>query len=93
MIPVWLHVLSVAALLFGIGCAAFLAVDVARHPQPMWIMNVVWPVTALFGSGAIVWAYLRYGRPPAMPLAMMAGFVTSYPVNWWLVSSGVKEKM
>ena len=28
-----------------------------------------------------------------MQLAMMAGFVTSYPVNWWLIRAGVKEKM
>lgn len=28
-----------------------------------------------------------------MQLAMLAGFATSYPVNWWLVSRGVKEKM
>ena len=29
----------------------------------------------------------------AMQLAMIAGFVTSYPVNWWLISAGIKEKM
>jgi hypothetical protein len=28
-----------------------------------------------------------------MQIAMLAGFVTSYPVNWWLVSVGIKEKM
>ncbi len=28
-----------------------------------------------------------------MQIAMMAGFVTSYPVNWWLLKKGVKEKM
>ena len=29
----------------------------------------------------------------AMQLAMVAGFLTSYPVNWWLVSVGIKERM
>ena len=29
----------------------------------------------------------------AMQVAMVAGFLTSYPVNWWLVSSGIKERM
>ena len=29
----------------------------------------------------------------AMQWAMLAGFATSYPVNWLLVSRGVKEKM
>jgi hypothetical protein len=29
----------------------------------------------------------------AMQLAMVAGFITSYPVNWWLVRAGIKERM
>lgn len=29
----------------------------------------------------------------AMQLAMLAGFATSYPINWWLIRAGVKEKM
>jgi len=28
-----------------------------------------------------------------MQIAMLLGFVTSYPVNWWLLRSGMKEKM
>ncbi|TDN36212.1 DUF4396 domain-containing protein [Hymenobacter sp. UV11] len=28
-----------------------------------------------------------------MQLAMLAGFLTAYPVNWWLIKSGVKEEM
>lgn len=28
-----------------------------------------------------------------MQVAMLAGFATSYPVNWWLVRSGMKERM
>lgn len=28
-----------------------------------------------------------------MQLAMLAGFCTAYPVNWWLISSGIKEPM
>lgn len=43
-----------------------------------------------------------FGReiPPTSPvfwfmmqIGMMAGFLLSYPVNWWLVRSGVKERM
>ena len=62
MIPVWLHVLSLAFLLLGAVCLAGVAVDVVRHPQHMAIMNVVWPVTALFGTACIAWQYARYGR-------------------------------
>lgn len=28
-----------------------------------------------------------------MQLAMMLGFVTSFPVNWWLIKNGIKEEM
>ena len=28
-----------------------------------------------------------------MQIAMLAGFVTAYPVNWWLIKMGVKERM
>jgi hypothetical protein len=28
-----------------------------------------------------------------MPVAMLCSFLTSYPVNWWLVRSGIEEIM
>ena len=28
-----------------------------------------------------------------MQIAMLGGFVTAYPVNWWLIRAGLKEKM
>jgi hypothetical protein len=62
MIPAWLHNLSVAYLLLGAVCAAVIMFDEIRHPQHMWIMNVVWPVTALFGTVWIPWQYFAYGR-------------------------------
>ncbi len=62
LIPAWLHDLSIAALLLGALCAIVVAADVARHPQQMWIMNVVWPVTALFGTVWVLWQYFTYGR-------------------------------
>lgn len=62
MIPAWLHSLSIAFLLLGLVCAVVIAADLVRHKQHMWIMNVVWPVTALFGTVWIVWQYFTYGR-------------------------------
>ena len=62
MIPTWLHDISIAYLLLGALCAVVIAVDVVRHRQGMWIMNVVWPVTALFGTVWVVWQYFVYGR-------------------------------
>ena len=62
MIPEWLHLLSIAYLLLGLVSAVIIAIDLTRHPQHMWIMNVVWPVTALFGTMWILWQYFTYGR-------------------------------
>jgi hypothetical protein len=28
-----------------------------------------------------------------MQIAMLFGFLTSYPVNWWLIEKGIKERM
>lgn len=39
---------------------------------------------------------IEAGRPEfwfAMQAAMLAGFCTAYPINWWLISSGIKEEM
>jgi hypothetical protein len=49
-------------LALGAVCAAIIAADEAGHPQHMGIMNVVWPVTALFGTGWVAWQYFAYGR-------------------------------
>jgi Domain of unknown function (DUF4396) len=62
MIPSWLQALSILSLLLGAACALVLVFDVARRPQHMWIMNVVWPVVALFATGFALWLYFRYGR-------------------------------
>jgi len=72
MIPPWLHTLSLIALLAGFACAVCLAADVVRHPQHMAIMNIVWPITALFGTAMVVWMYFRYGRLAARETMMAA---------------------
>ena len=65
MVPAWLHILAIVALLLGLGSAALIAFDEIKYPQPMWIMNVVWPVTALYSGPLCVWGYFRYGRADA----------------------------
>jgi branched-subunit amino acid transport protein len=62
MIPSWLHALSAAYLLLGAVVAIIIVMDELKQPQHMWIMNGVWPVTALFGTIWIAWQYFRYGR-------------------------------
>ena len=72
MIPAWLHILSIAFLLLGLLCAVIIAADLFSHPQHMWIMNVVWPVTALFGTLWVLWQYFAYGRLAENELAHAA---------------------
>ena len=43
-------------------CAIVIAIDELRHPQKMWIMNIVWPVNALYLSVFGLWCYFRIGR-------------------------------
>lgn len=70
MIPAWLTVLSWFAIVAGVLSAAWIGVDVLRHPQKMTIMSVVWPIVGLFGPGLMVWAYFAWGRPDAKDAQM-----------------------
>lgn len=69
MIPSWLHVLAVASLGLAVACALVIAVDLLRRPEAMAIMNVVWPVAALFGSLPWLAFYWRERRAAADPHA------------------------
>lgn len=63
MIPAWLTLLSIVMLALGGLCSLLISADLLLgHRQAMWIMNVVWPVSALFGTVFTVWAYYKYGR-------------------------------
>lgn len=53
------------SLSIAIACSLIIVFDLLHHPQKMGIMNVVWPVTALYGSVFALWAYFRYARPKA----------------------------
>ncbi len=55
---------TIAWISLAIAAASFLwiVLDEMKHPQEMWIMNLVWPVTALYFSLIAVWAYFRIGR-------------------------------
>jgi hypothetical protein len=54
--------LAILSLAVGLISAVAIACDEYRRPQHMWIMNLVWPLTALFGGGVALWGYFRFGR-------------------------------
>lgn len=59
--PEWLDILSWIYLGVSFVCAAFILGDEFRRPQKMMIMNLVWPITALYLGPLAVWGYLTSG--------------------------------
>lgn len=57
-----LTVFAWVSLAIALACALFILSDEVRHPQAMAVMNVVWPVTALYFNVFALWAYLYWGR-------------------------------
>jgi hypothetical protein len=50
------------SLALGLACAAIIAAHIASgHAQHMWIMSLVWPITALWAGPLALWAYFRWG--------------------------------
>ena len=61
--PEWLYILAIASLIVGGICALTVIFDLSLgYKQHMWIMNVVWPITALYSGPLGLWAYYRMGR-------------------------------
>ncbi|MGE5289804.1 MAG: DUF4396 domain-containing protein [Micromonosporaceae bacterium] len=65
MAPPWLTALSWIAFAAGFASAGWMLADIfgRGYRQRMKIMEVVWPVTALYFGPAAVWAYYAWGRP------------------------------
>lgn len=60
-----MNALSIAgwiSLAIAFICSAVISVDEISHPQKMSVMNVVWPVTALYFGVFGLWGYFRLGR-------------------------------
>lgn len=61
MSPHWLTILAWVALASGFASAGWLLMEQIRHPQRMWIMDLVWPITALYMGPLAIWAYYKMG--------------------------------
>jgi hypothetical protein len=60
--PVWLHTLALVSLALGFASALMVVIDEIARPQKMWIMDLVWPLCALFGSLLWLAFYFAFGR-------------------------------
>jgi uncharacterized protein DUF4396 len=59
MYPEWLHILALAYIALCALIAIWIALDSLRHPQRMWVMQLVWPITAMYFGPIAVWLYLH----------------------------------
>ena len=63
MPPGWLNVVASVVGIASIASAIVVTLDIlAGHRQKMAIMNLVWPITALYFGPIGLWAYLHMGR-------------------------------
>ena len=68
-----LHTLALISLWVSAACAATVAIHVAMgHRQHMWIMNVVWVMTALYAGPLGLWCYFRWGMLSTHEAVMQA---------------------
>ena len=63
----WIEAIAWLSLALGFASALIISIDVfARgYRQKMWIMNLVYPINALYWGPVGVWFYSRYGRRKA----------------------------
>ena len=57
--PEWLQLLAWISLVTCFLCALWIVIDEGRRPQKMWIMNLMWPMSALYSGPFAVWLYRR----------------------------------
>lgn len=71
----WLTALAWFSLGIAFLSAALILGDIylRRFRQKMWIMEAVWPVTALYFGPFAVWAYGRWGRPQSREWQALRG--------------------
>ena len=58
MTPHWFHLFAITYLTLGAASAFGIALQAVRQRQTMWIMYLVWPITALFGTGLVIALYV-----------------------------------
>lgn len=72
MIPPWLTIVSILSLIAAFASAALIIIDLRKRPQPMAVMNPVWPITALYFGPIGLWAYHTLGRAAKPQSAKMS---------------------
>jgi hypothetical protein len=88
----WFELVAWAALAVGFASALAIGADIALlgNRQHMAIMNLVFPLTALYMGPVAVWAYFTRGRRMSRKQMDMHESVTTSDLeprdSWWQVS-------
>jgi hypothetical protein len=45
-----IKIISIVSIIVSVICFVIILLGIVKHPQPMYIMNIVWPVTALYSG-------------------------------------------
>ncbi len=96
------------ALLIGVAFQyAALAPMMGRHGPHVWwralkvdfVSLTAWQVGMYGWMALVIFVWIGELHPKEiefwfmMQIAMACGFLTAYPMNWWLVKAGIKEAM
>lgn len=83
--PDWLIYMAIISLIIsGIAFLIILLDILTGHRQSMWIMNIVWPVSALYAGPLALFAYWKIGRhipngkKPKKPFWQQVGVSTTH---------------
>lgn len=89
MPPTWLTAIAWASLAVAFVCAGEIIFDIAGrgYRQRMAVMEVVWPVTALYFGPVATWAYRRFGRRGARKGLADRGLESSPEKPGWAVTA------
>lgn len=85
----WVEAIGRLSLSVAFVCALIVLVDIVvlGHRQKMWIMNVVYPVTALYWGPVALWFYLRHGRRAPRPASGRQGTRNPEEPPSWTVNA------
>src|ERR1700761_7196496 len=73
-----IHLIAWISVISGVFCALFLLTAVTRKPDDIAIVNLVWPLIGLAGSGLAVWLYFHHKRPGRKPAWLFTALATCH---------------
>ncbi|MBY4211844.1 DUF4396 domain-containing protein [Rhodococcus fascians] len=93
MAPSWMNWLAWCTIGLAVLSALTIAWDilVRGYRSQMTVMDVVWPVSALYLGPAAVWAYLRLGRPKTRRWQRRHGHDPAPSSRWSSITLGTSH--